>query len=305
MIIHFLISQFNANPLNALLVLATFLMVIATFILAILTYYNSKLLRLLKAESIHFPDVRESVKNLIYRLNNINEVVMNPSSQNYWDGLLKQDNSIDDFYGLHIGNKEENLLISDLLQFHMGCRRKKQICNSLASLNNLFKTYNEINNETIKEIKEIINRESKKNISYITNNINVCNSYYVEFIVRSWSGENFPKTAFVEQNTTKYMLRYNYGACTDLCSVESKDDAEKLQIIFEKLITDFKELDEYKNYNEKIQENRKDFQKQYVIVKNILEKMQFHVRFTGKCEFLGGRKELKNIIIKDDGINCK
>lgn len=305
---------------SAALPLGTFLLVVVTLILVIFSYYNSKLLRILNAESIHFPQIRETVNILINRIDRINEIVVT-NLPFQWSRNSNPDYLINYLYN---DNQEENLLISDFIQFHtFNIKRRKEICNSIQHLGILFGDYKTINNKLIETIKEIIgkglNNNDIKDVEYDTNPSNCTNCYndhYVKFIAISWGREIFDinKTSYNpvreinirESNISNidkiYILITQSGQ--QLCHVKLQDDVEKLKEIFENLTTNFTQLNEFKIYKKEIQENRENFQKHYKIVKDILEKMKFHVKFKGKCEFLGGRKELKNIITKE-GINCK
>ena len=296
--------------------LATFLLAFATFILIIFSYLNSRLLRILNAESIHFPEIRGAIEKLIDRINSINEIVATQ---------LPFENSLDQEYlgiSLYKNNQEENLLISDFIQFHtFSIKIKKEICNSIKQLDILFEDYKKINKDLVTTIKEIIDKELNNNdIKYasdISNCVNCYNEYFVKFIARSWSRKIFNinetswndlmKTVIGKSSISEvskiYTLVTKNGTTQTLCHSKLENDIKKLKEIFEHLTTKFTQLNEFKIYKQKNQENRENFQKHYKILKDILEKMKFYVKFKGKCEFLGGHKELKNIITKD-GINC-
>ncbi len=296
--------------------LATFLLAFATFILIIFSYLNSRLLRILNAESIHFPKIRGAIKTLIDRINSINEIVVTLLP---FENSLNQESSENPLYK---DNQEENLLISDFIQFHtFSIKRKKEICSNIKQLDILFEDYKKINNGLVKTIKEIIDKELNNNDVKYNSNISNCtncyNEYFVKFIARSWSREIFDinKTSWNQLLETEinkssisevgeiYTLVTKNGTTQTLCHSKLEKDIKKLKEIFERLTTEFNQLNEFKIYKQKIQENRENFQKHYKILKDLLEKMKFYVKFKGKCEFLGGHKELKNIITKD-GINC-
>ena len=184
--------------------LATFLLAFATFILIIFSYLNSRLLRILNAESIHFPEIRGAIETLIDRINSINEIVVT---------LLPFENSLNQESlenPLYKNNQEENLLISDFIQFHtFSIKRKKEICSNIKQLDILFEDYKKINNGLVKTIKEIIDKELNNNdVKYrpnISNYTNCYHEYFVKFIARSWSREIFDinKTSWNPLRETK------------------------------------------------------------------------------------------------------
>ena len=283
-----------------MLPLFTFLLFISTLLLAIFSYCNSRLLKIINAESEHFPKIREASVCLINRLDKIKTIVLdelpflNSPSLNLWNFLRDT-------------NTEKNLLISDMIQFHIP-NRKKEICERLKNLDILFEDYKKINDSFMETIIGIIDKEFKDKILYKDLRINCTNCYndhYIRFIIRSWVRKIFDINP--EENDITRRPEGNgqfelTWSSQSLCHAELKN-IDMLEELLKKLTTNFTELTEFKNYKRKILKNREDFQENYKIIKNILEKIKFQVKFKGKCEFLGGKKELKNIITKD-GVNC-